>query len=204
MKNLIIGFAVACYGAVMIAAQVQVPPYGLAPAVSVSSFAPSMLNAFTPIAGTTNAFPGLRRNGQTVEFVLADQSAYTSLAATAFTFALSGGFLLSPTGGSPQFVTAAVSGQEFNLGVPTLGTCTAGALTSGSHNFAGQYTGNTSSSCVINFGTPNFTNTPFCFAMSTASTTHPRISAASASSITVTGGVSGETIQYLCQGRIGT
>lgn len=27
MKNLIIGFAVACYGAVMIAAQVQVPPY---------------------------------------------------------------------------------------------------------------------------------------------------------------------------------
>jgi hypothetical protein len=99
---------------------------------------------------------------------------------------------------------AVATGTEINNGTPTLGTCTAGALTSGSHNIAGQYTSNTSGSCVINFGTPNFTNTPFCFAMSTASTTHPRISAASNSSITVTGGVSGETIQYLCVGRIGT
>lgn len=99
---------------------------------------------------------------------------------------------------------AVLTGTEINVGTPTLGTCTAGALTSGSHNFAGQYTSNTSGSCVINFGTPNFTNTPFCFAMSTASTTHPRISASSNSSITVTGGVSGETIQYLCIGRIGT
>lgn len=99
---------------------------------------------------------------------------------------------------------ARATGTEINNGTPTLGTCTGGSLTSGSHNIAGQYTGNTSSSCVINFGTPNFTNTPFCFAMSTASTTHPRISAASASSITVTGGISGETIQYFCIGRIGT
>ena len=99
---------------------------------------------------------------------------------------------------------ANATGLELNVGTPTLGTCTAGALTSGSHNFAGQYTSNTSGSCVINFGAPNFTNTPFCFAMSMTSTTHPRISAASASSITVTGGVSGETIQYFCVGRIGT
>lgn len=96
------------------------------------------------------------------------------------------------------------TGMELNVGTPTLGTCTGGSLTSGSHNFAGQYTGNTSGSCAINFGTPNFTQTPFCFAMSTASTTHPRISASSTSSITVTGGVSGETIQYFCIGRIGT
>lgn len=100
--------------------------------------------------------------------------------------------------------TGQTTGTELNGGTPTLGTCTAGALVSGSHNSAGSYTSNTSGSCVINFGTPNFTNTPFCFAMSTASTTHPRISASSASSITVTGGVSGETIQYFCIGRIGT
>jgi len=98
----------------------------------------------------------------------------------------------------------ATTGLEFNGGTPTLGTCTGGSITSGSHNSAGQYTGNTSSSCIINFSSPHLSNTPFCFAMSTASTTPPRISAASASSITVTGGVSGETIQFLCIGRIGT
>lgn len=96
------------------------------------------------------------------------------------------------------------TGTEINNGTPTLGTCTAGALTSGSHNNAGEYTGNTSSSCIINFGTPNWTNTPWCFAMSEASTTHPRISAKSVSSITIAGGVSGEAIQYWCTGRIGT
>lgn len=104
-----------------------------------------------------------------------------------------------------QLEDAGVStGMEVNVGSATLGTCTAGTIVTGSHNFAGGYTGNTSSSCVINFGAPNFTNTPFCFAMSTASTTHPRISAASASSITITGGVSGEAINYHCDGRIGT
>lgn len=99
---------------------------------------------------------------------------------------------------------AEVTGLELNGGTPTLGTCTGGSMTSGSHNTAGNYTGNTSGSCVINFGTPNFTNTPFCFAMSTASTTHPRISASANNSITVTGGVSGEAIQFFCIGRIGT
>jgi len=97
----------------------------------------------------------------------------------------------------------AATGMELNVGTPTLGTCTAGSLTSGSHNFAGEITGNTSGSCIVSFGTPNFTNTPICFAMSRTSTTHPRISAASASSITITGGVSGEAIGYHCDGRIG-
>lgn len=99
---------------------------------------------------------------------------------------------------------AALTGMELNAGTPALGTCTAGSLTSGSHNFAGEITGNTSGSCILNFGTPSFTNTPICFAMSRTSTTHPRISAASASSITITGGVSGEAIGYHCDGRIGT
>lgn len=103
-----------------------------------------------------------------------------------------------------QLDAGATTGLELNGGTPTLGTCTGGSMTSGSHNTAGQYTGNTSGSCVINFGTPNFTNTPFCFAMSTASTTHPRISSSANSSITVTGGVSGEAIQFFCIGRIGT
>lgn len=100
--------------------------------------------------------------------------------------------------------SAAATGAEITVGSATLGTCTAGTITTGSHNFAGGYTGNTSGSCIVNFGTPNWTNAPFCLAMSIASTTHPRISAVSTSSMTVTGGVSGEAITYHCWGRIGT
>jgi len=114
-------------------------------------------------------------------------------------------FWQSTADGLAQFLMNATSGgEEFNFGVPTLGTCTGGSMVSGSHNNAGQYTGNTSSSCVINFGAPNWTNAPFCWAMSTASTTHPRISAAANNTITVTGGVSGEAINFFCKGRIGT
>lgn len=99
---------------------------------------------------------------------------------------------------------ANLTGMEVSVGSATLGTCTGGTITAGSHNFAGGYTGNTSGSCVVNFGTPNWTNAPFCTAMSIASTTHPRVSAVATSSITITGGVSGEAITYHCDGRIGT
>ncbi len=98
---------------------------------------------------------------------------------------------------------AANTGLELSMGTPALGVCTAGVLVSGSHNFAGQITSNTSSSCALTFGTPQPTQIPFCFAMSTASTTHPRISAAATTGITITGGVSGETVNYFCIGRIG-
>lgn len=96
------------------------------------------------------------------------------------------------------------TGMEINDGSATLGTCTGGTITTGSHNFGGGYTGNTSGSCVVNFGTPAWTNAPFCVAMSIASTTHPRVSAVATTSITITGGVSGEAITYHCVGRIGT
>lgn len=96
------------------------------------------------------------------------------------------------------------TGLEVNNGSATLGTCTGGTITAGSHNFGGGYTGNTSGSCIVNFGAPAWTNAPFCGAWSTASTTHPRVSAISTTSMTITGGVSGEAITYLCSGRIGT
>ncbi len=98
---------------------------------------------------------------------------------------------------------ASGSGIEVNVSPATLGTCTGGTITTGSHSAAGGYTGNTSSSCIVNFAT-NWTNAPFCLAMSIASTTHPRVSATAVGSITITGGVSGEAITYLCTGRIGT
>ncbi len=96
------------------------------------------------------------------------------------------------------------TGMEFNVGTPTLGTCTGGTLVSGSHNFGGEVTGNTSGSCVINFGAPNFTNTPFCFINDETALIAVRVSARSASSITVTGAGSGDAFQFLCVGRIGT
>lgn len=96
------------------------------------------------------------------------------------------------------------TGMEVNVGTPTLGTCTGGTLVSGAHNFGGEVTGNTSGSCVINFGTPNFTNTPFCFINDETTLTAVRISARSTSSITVTGAVSGDAFQFFCIGRIGT
>lgn len=96
------------------------------------------------------------------------------------------------------------TGLEFNGGTPTLGTCTGGTLVSGSHNSGGEVTGNTSGSCIINFGTPNFTNTPFCFVNDETALIAVRISARSNASITVTGAGSGDAFQFFCIGRIGT
>ncbi len=100
--------------------------------------------------------------------------------------------------------TGNTTGLELNGGTPTLGTCTGGTMVSGAHNSTGEVTGNTSGSCVINFGTPNFTNTPFCFLNDETTLTAIRISARSGSSITVTGAVSGDAFQFFCIGRIGT
>jgi hypothetical protein len=153
-----------------------------------------------PLSGSTPSFPGALTVAGTVTVTGGGFAAST---ASGFVISTRS-FILSSANKLHQFTdNTGATGLEQSYGSATLGTCTAGTIVTGSHNFAGGYTGNTSGSCVINFGTPNFTNAPFCFAMSTASTTHPRISAASTSSITVTGGVSGETIQYLCIGRIG-
>ncbi len=99
---------------------------------------------------------------------------------------------------------AAATGLELNTGTPALGTCTGGTLVSGSHNFGGEITGNTSGSCVLNFGTPNFTNTPFCTLNDETNLVAARVSARSNASITITGLTSGDAVQYLCFGRIGT
>lgn len=99
---------------------------------------------------------------------------------------------------------ANTTGVEFNVGTPTLGTCVGGSVTSGSHNTMGEVTGNTSGSCIINFGIPNFTNTPFCTINDESALIAVQISARSASSMTVTGAASGNNFQWICLGRIGT
>ncbi len=99
---------------------------------------------------------------------------------------------------------AAMTGTEISNGTPTLGTCTGGAMTSGSHNTAGQVTGNTSGTCAVTFGTPNFTNTPFCQATDGTGARALFITAASASTFTVNGLTSGDAFTWVCLGRIGT
>lgn len=97
------------------------------------------------------------------------------------------------------------TGVEINGGTPTLGTCTGGALTSGSHNDAGEVTGTTGGSCVINFGAPNYTNAPFCTAIDESATpTALQLSARSNASITIANITSGHNIIWACHGRIGT
>lgn len=101
-------------------------------------------------------------------------------------------------------VTGATGGEQ-SVGTPTLGTCTGGSLTSGSHNFGGEVTGTTGGSCVINFGTPNFTNTPLsCWAGDQTAGGVVNITARSASSITIGNITSGHDVMWGCTGRIGT
>lgn len=97
------------------------------------------------------------------------------------------------------------TGQEFNVnGGPTLGTCTGGTITSGSHAQGGEVTGTTGGSCVINFNT-SWTNAPFCTATDESATpTALQLSARSVSSITVANITSGHSFNYICVGRIGT
>ncbi len=95
------------------------------------------------------------------------------------------------------------TGIELNMGTPTLGTCTGGAVVAGSHNFGGQITGNTSGTCAVTFGTPNFSQTPFCQATDGTGARALFITAASTSTFTVNGLTSGDSFTYFCAGRIG-
>lgn len=99
--------------------------------------------------------------------------------------------------------TAAV-GVELNVGTPSLGTCTGGSLVSGGKNTLFEVTGNTSGSCVVNFGTPIWQNAPLCFVNDETALIAVRISARTTNAITVTGAGSGDAFQVYCLGRVGT
>lgn len=139
-----------------------------------------------------------------VEGIFAPQSAINASASV--TIGWNGRSILASTANKLLQINDSgnTTGTEFNNGTPTLGTCTGGSLVSGSHNGMGEITGNTSGSCILNFGTPNFTNTPFCILNDETNLVAARVSARSASSITITGLTSGDAVQYICVGRIGT
>lgn len=163
-------------------------------------------------AGVSN---GLSLNGTSTSLRPSDGGAYFNVAnglvqVNSATLSLASGgtgqiSLTTPANKQMNVLdSGAATGLEINLGTPALGTCVGGSLTAGSHNFAGEVTGNTSGSCIINFGTPNFVNAPFCTLNDESALVAVQVSARSASSITVTGAGSGNNFQYICLGRVGT
>lgn len=96
-----------------------------------------------------------------------------------------------------------VTGFELNIGTPTLGSCVSGSLGSGSHNFGGRVTGIQAATCNIAFGTPTFTNAPYCTVSPETTGTSLRLTT-SATSMTISGVTSATDLQFHCVGRIGT
>lgn len=100
--------------------------------------------------------------------------------------------------------SGSTTGMEFNGGTPTLGTCTGGTLVSGSHNGMGRITGTTGGTCAVNFGTPNYTNAPYCFAIDETAGGIVNTSGESTSTFTISNITSGHAVKFHCDGRIGT
>lgn len=85
---------------------------------------------------------------------------------------------------------------------PTLGTCTGGSLTSGSRNGVGEVTGTTGGSCIVQFATTNWTNTPFCIAEDETAAGIVNVTARSTAQMTISNITSGHAFQWICRGRI--
>lgn len=100
------------------------------------------------------------------------------------------------SGSSPQ--------QEINTGtaVPTVASCGTGAVTTKSTNAAGEFTTTGASACTLTFGTPAFTNKPFCVVSPQTTAEAFRISAISTTAFTVTFTTAGNTFDYVCLGGL--
>lgn len=93
-------------------------------------------------------------------------------------------------------------GIQFNVGTATP-TFNNGTVTTGSRNVSGQITltgGNTSG--TLTFGSPAWTNAPFCQVTGSASTDLPHITASSTTAITIAGMTANGIFTYLCVGRV--
>lgn len=100
---------------------------------------------------------------------------------------------------------AGTVGIQLNTGTaaPTVTSCGTGTVTTGSRNTTGQITATGATACTITFGSPAWSNTPFCtVTLANAVTTTPYISAASTTAITVSGLTAGDIFNYHCIGRI--
>lgn len=95
-------------------------------------------------------------------------------------------------------------GVQINNGTaaPTLTTCGTGAVTSGSRNSAGEGTATGATVCTVTFGTPAWTNTPFCTVVNGTAARALFITAASTTAFTVNGLTAADKFTWTCIGRI--
>lgn len=96
-------------------------------------------------------------------------------------------------------------GAQFNSGTaaPTVTSCGTGTITAGSRNVAGRATATGATSCIVTFGSPAWTNTPFCtVTLNNAVTTVPYVSATTTTALTVAGLTAGDAFLYTCIGGI--
>ena len=116
--------------------------------------------------------------------------------------------LLSPADGLFSITNGSQNvGIQINTGTaaPTLANCGAagGTLTTGRRNAAGEATPtNSNTSCDIVFGTPAWTNTPFCVIEDETTLQAARVSAISTTGFTVAGLTGGDKFMWICLGRI--
>lgn len=98
--------------------------------------------------------------------------------------------------------SAATVGYQVNPGTaaPTATTCGTGTVTAHSNNMAGQITATGATTCTVTFGLPNWTFTPFCSVTDVTTIAALRVSAASATAITVTGLTSSDVFNWVCGG----
>lgn len=100
---------------------------------------------------------------------------------------------------------AVTIGIELNVGTAgsTVTTCGTGTITANSRNMAGGFTATGATACTVTFGTPAWTNTPFCVVtLRNAPTTTPYISAISTTAFTVSNLTANDVINYNCIGPI--
>lgn len=91
---------------------------------------------------------------------------------------------------------------EMNMGTanPTVTSCGTGTVTANSTNTAGEVTPTGASACTLTFGTPAYTNKPFCVVTMETVAEVFRISAISTTAFTVTFTTAANVFSYHCFG----
>lgn len=96
-------------------------------------------------------------------------------------------------------------GIQFNTGTaaPTVTSCGTGTVLAGSRNTAGEITATGATTCTVTFGSPAWTNAPFCVALNKTTGLLPiLVTTTTTTAVTFTNLTSNDVFNYICVGRI--
>jgi hypothetical protein len=96
-------------------------------------------------------------------------------------------------------------GIQLNTGTaaPTVTSCGTGSVSANSRNTFGEITATGATACTVTFGSPAWTNAPFCVVTGdNALVTTPYVSARSTTAFTVSGLTAGDKFSYHCGGGV--